>query len=132
MDENKFLTKRGELEKYVQTLNDIFPKTKNEFACNIVERFASERLLLLSLEVVLDLCSMLVQHFRLGPPSDEENILDLLSDQIQNVERIRELKKSRDLLVFSYSAIDDKTVFEIINQGRTDFDIVIQEFRKKV
>jgi uncharacterized protein YutE (UPF0331/DUF86 family) len=126
----RFVVKIGELENYLQSLDEILPDTEEEYLRDYVKRLATERLLQLSIEVVLDLCAMLVQQLRLGPPSDEENILELLRKRVKNIELIKEMKSFRNILVHRYGEINNRLVFENATQGRDDFEKIIEEFRE--
>lgn len=132
MDSMRFVLKIGELEKYLHMIDDILPNNEGEYHKNTLKRLATERLLQLCIEVVLDLCAMLVQHLKLGPPTDEENILDLLMGQITNINIIREMKRFRNILVHRYGEIDNDKVYDNAIKGRDDFDRIIEEFRKKI
>jgi len=92
---------------------------------------ALERLIQITVESVMDVSAILVKEMRLGLPYGEEDFLDKISGTVLNpvlVEKLREMKGFRNILVHGYSQIDDERVYEILTN---DIEDVI-EFKEAV
>ncbi len=130
MDEERILHKISELESYIIELNEIIPNSESEYISSIKDRRATERILQISIESVLDLCAIFIKEFKLGPPNDEDDMLKLLSDRIPMIDKIRKMKGFRNLLVHKYGKVDDKIVFKIATQNISDFENFIDLIKK--
>ena len=71
------------MEKYIEELKEILPDEK-EYLENMVERRACEKTIELAIESMIDVCSMIVSFQKLGIPSDEDNIFDILVESFLN------------------------------------------------
>ena len=131
MDKERILGKLDEMEQYVGELQSIVPGRLEEYQTSIEIRRASERLLQIIIEAAMDTCYLLVKELKLGLPSEEEGFLEKLSGKIlrpSTIEKLREIKRFRNLLVHGYAKIDDKRVFEILKNSLDD----LEEFKEQV
>ncbi len=93
---------------------------------SVEKRRACERLLQISIESLIDVCNSLVTEMKLGLPSGEEDIIEkvhnsgLLSNLMK--EKLKRMRKFRNILVHRYGIIDNKKVFENIKKNLKDFD----------
>lgn len=78
LDKTRMLAKIDELEGYLKELKEIIPKDYDSYLASIEKRRACERLLQISVECVIDICSLFVSGLRLGLPSDESDIFERL------------------------------------------------------
>lgn len=91
------------------------PESLELYVDSIPLRRATERLLQLAIECIIDMCAILIKDLRLGPPTDEDSILDLLevhSDGLQ-IAPVREMKRFRNVLVHKYGGINDQLVYSV-------------------
>ena len=130
MDSERILSKISELEKYIGELNQILPDSEAEYTSSIKNRRATERILQISVECILDICAIMVKELRLGPPSDEDDLLSLLSEKIPSIDKIRQMKSFRNLLVHQYGKIDNQLVYKIALEDSSDFQLFIKEIKK--
>lgn len=125
----KILGKIDELEGYLEELERIKPKDFEEYE-KIEKKRACERLLQISVECVLDICNMIVSEKKLGTPVDEEDIIEkLVKAKIipkSLGEKIREMRGTRNILVHKYGYVDDKTIYEILEDNLKDFEEFIE------
>jgi len=131
MDKNRILVKLDEIYGYLRELNDIVPASAGEYRESVVKRRASERLLHLAIEGTIDICAMLVRELRLGVPGEEEDLFDKLSGRVLSTDmadRLREMKRFRNVLVHRYGTIDDDKVYTILRNRLVDFE----DFKKQV
>ena len=70
LDRERILAKIDELQGYLKELRNIVPENYNEYLSSIEKRRACERLLQISVECVIDICSLLVSGLRLGLPAE--------------------------------------------------------------
>jgi len=131
MDKERILAKLDEMEQYLGELEMIMPESFEEYASSVEIRRATERLLQIIIEAVMDACALLVKELKLGLPSDEEEFLEKLKGRVlkpATVENLKRMKSFRNLLVHGYAKIEDEKVFEILENRLKDFD----DFRKQV
>jgi uncharacterized protein YutE (UPF0331/DUF86 family) len=88
LDKERILAKIDELEGYIKELKQIVPENFEGYKSSIEKRRACERLLHISIECVMDICSVIVSNLRLGLPSEEDNIIKRLRDANVISERI--------------------------------------------
>jgi uncharacterized protein YutE (UPF0331/DUF86 family) len=124
LDRERILTKLDELQGYLRELNEVVPAAFED--CLRVEtKRASERIFQLSIECVIDVCSMLVSGLRLGLPGEEDDLFEkLVEAKVLPVEMspmLRDMKGLRSILVHEYGRIDDRVVFDRLTTGLGDF-----------
>nr|MDO8119186.1 DUF86 domain-containing protein [Candidatus Sigynarchaeota archaeon] len=129
MAEEKILEILAFLEKYLEELHELLPDDESDYLKNKVTRYAIERLIQLMIESVLDVCAILVKEFKLGPPRDEENMLDMLAPRIPQIEKIKEMRRFRNILVHRYGGINDILVYENVRDGLEDFPPIIASIK---
>ena len=126
MDKEKILNKIAEMEGYVSELKRIAPKSFNEYKNSLEKRRACERLLQISIEAVIDVCNVLVTELKLGLPSGEEDVLEKVSSagiiSKATKEKLKRMRKFRNVIVHRYGILDDKKVFENIKKNLKDFN----------
>lgn len=130
MDNDRILSKISELEKYIGELNQILPGSEAEYITSTKNRRATERILQISIECILDICAIIVRELKVGPPSDEDDLLSLLSEKIPSIEKIKQMKSFRNLLVHQYGKIDNQLVYKIALEDSSDFQLFIDEIKK--
>jgi uncharacterized protein YutE (UPF0331/DUF86 family) len=130
LDRERILIKADRLDGYLRELADIAPRTFAEYQ-GVEKKRACERLLQLSVEVVIDICSVLVTNLRLGLPAEEEDLIHKLTEgRVLSPEmgaRIREMKGFRNVLVHEYAQIDDRLVYQALTERVKDFVAFKQE-----
>lgn len=131
MDKERIYAKIDEMEQYLKELHEVVPDSFEDYRDSIEKKRATERLLQITIGAVMDICAMLVKELRLGLPSVEEDFLEKLKENVLEpslVEKLKEMKGFRNILVHGYSKIEDERVFEIIGKKLEDF----QDFRMEV
>lgn len=131
MDKERIYVKMDEMEQYLKELQEIIPDSFESYKASIEKKRAIERLLQITIEAVMDICAMLVKELRLGLPSVEEDFLEKLKENVLDpslVEKLKEMKGFRNILVHGYSKIEDDKVFEILSKKLEDF----QDFKMEV
>lgn len=130
LDRERILIKLDQLDGYLRELASIAPRTFAEYQ-GVEKRRACERLLQLSVEVVIDICSLLVTSLRLGLPAEEDDLIyKLTQGHVLSREmgaKIREMKAFRNVLVHEYARIDDRLVYEALTSRVNDFAAFKQE-----
>ena len=137
LDKEKIMSKLDELNGYLEELNEIKIDDFNEYIGSIEKKRASERLLQVSIEVVIDVCNIIVSNLKLGIPYDEDMLFkklkekDIISEKMKDI--LRNLKGFRNVLVHKYGEVDNERVFENIEklQDFDDFKEEILTFLKK-
>jgi uncharacterized protein YutE (UPF0331/DUF86 family) len=130
MDRQRLLVKMGQLEQYMNELKEVVPEQEEKYLNSTLHKRAVERILQMSIETAIDICAILIQHLKLGPPNNEDNILDLLKDKIPSIEILKAMKRFRNVLVHKYGTIEDKIVYENASSRSGDFSQFLDDVRK--
>jgi len=131
MDKERIYAKMDEMDQYLKELQEVIPDSLESYKASIEKKRATERLLQITIEAVMDICAMLVKELRLGLPSVEEDFLEKLKENVLEpslVKKLKEMRGFKNILVHGYSKIDDERVFEILSEKLKDF----QGFRMEV
>ena len=130
VDRDRVLAKLDELRGYLADIRTIVPARFEDYR-RVETRRACERLIQLSLEVVLDVCALLVTGLRLGVPAEEDDLVGKLVQhaviRAETGATLRRMKGMRNLLVHEYGRIDDRTVFETASERLGDFETFARE-----
>ena len=132
LDKERIQSKIGELDSYLQELEEIIPETYEEYEKSTEKKRSCERLLHISIESVIDICMLLVKGLKLGVPVEEEDVFEKLEKKKafpkKMVKKLRQMKGLRNILVHRYGDVDDELVFDSLNTELNDF----QEFTEHV
>lgn len=130
LDKKRIFAKIDSLDGYLDELGKIKPETIEEYCGKIEKRRACERLLQISTEAVIDICSILVSGLGLGLPSDEETMVDKLEKKKVITTKMKSILKGmigfRNVLVHKYGEVNDKKVFENLSRF-ADFEMFKEE-----
>lgn len=120
MDEKRVLSKIDELDSYLTELDIIKPAELEEYQNSIEKKRAIERLLQVSIETVLDVCNIIISDLKLGLPSDEDDVLNKLSEKNIISKKmaitLSKMKSFRNILVHKYGKVDDEQVYEHLSE----------------
>ena len=112
------------MERYVEELEDMLPEEK-EYLKNLVKKRACEKTIELAIESMIDVCAMLVSFQKLGMPTDEDNIFDILVRKKvihKNMsEKLRAMKGFRNIIVHKYGEVKDELTYEFLSTKLNDF-----------
>ena len=125
----RILIKIAELEENLADFPKIVPRTKEEYFSSRKNQLALERLFQICIEIVIDICAILINKFKLGVPANEDNIFDLLIGKLDNIENLKDMKKFRNFIVHKYGKIDDRIVFRYATEKMEDFNKFIENIR---
>lgn len=113
MDEERILHKLDQLDRYLKELEEDLP---DSFEAYTAEKRKYERLLHLCIETVIDISTLILKEEDLGTPSSEDDVIDKLveADILGEKfgETLKDMKGFRNVLVHRYGEIDDKKVYE--------------------
>lgn len=135
LDRERILAKIDELDGYLRELNQIKP-TKFEEYQKIEKKRSCERLLQLCIESVIDTCALLVVGLRLGLPAEEDDLFEKLEQggiiTSSRKETLRSMKAFRNILVHEYGHVDDRIVYEVLQNKLDDFEGFKQEILQAI
>ena len=133
VDRDRFLSKIAELDSYLEEIKTIAPSSLAEYR-RVEKRRSCERLLQLSVETLIDACKLLVIGQKLGIPSEETDLFEKLGEKSslppEAIDRLREMRAFRNILVHDYAQINDQIVFAMIQNRLGDFTKVKQALLK--
>lgn len=134
MDEKRILSKIDQLDLYLEELKEIKPSSFKEYSSSIEKKRACERLLHVSIEIVIDIANLIVSNLKLGLPSDDEEVFQKLLKKgiISNkmTDLLIDMKNFRNVLVHRYGEINDRKAFENIKGNLGDFEDFKEEILK--
>lgn len=129
------LAKIDLLDQYVRELRAILPASFEEYK-RIEKKRACERLLQVSIECVIDICSLMVSGLRLGLPAEEDELFDKLEQAgvISSARReaLKRTKSFLNILVHEYGAVDDLVVYELRQTRLDDFGTFKREILQAI
>ena len=102
------------------------------YKASVEKKRACERLLHISIECVLDICSILASELKLGLPSTREDLFEklesshIISSKMMNT--LRKMKSFRNIIVHRYGIVDDELVYKILKDYLGDF----ANFKKEI
>ena len=141
MDRERILSKLDSLEKYLEQLHAIKPHSFEEYTVKLEKRMSCERLLHLLIETTMDTCYLLVKGLQLGLPAGDESVIQKLTGVFSPalIEKLRGMKRLRNILVHRYDEILDDRIFAILEENLDDFRVfkretitVLERVHKKV
>ena len=115
----------------LEYIEETLPDSYEQFSKSRMLKDSIYKEIEFSIELVLDICSIINMDLRLGVPDVEDNILDNLEKNKilsqKSINLIREMKKSRWILVHKYGEIDDSIAYESIKEGIKDFEYILKK-----
>ncbi len=137
IDEKRIVMMLENYERNYKELMLIMPNTVDAYKKSVEKRRACERVLQLLIEQCIDISNIIIKEMKFGLPSEEEMIFDILAEKEviseDLADKLKEMKKFRNLLVHLYSKIDDQLVFENLKEHYDflEFKKEIKEFLKE-
>jgi len=127
MDQRKrLLSKVDDINRYLHELDSIEISSLEEYKRSVAKKRASERLLQIMIEAVVDISYILYSGENLGVPKDDDSVVKALYEKKiiskEIMDSISELKGFRNILVHKYGAVDDELVFENLTENLSDFE----------
>ncbi len=132
--DQRLLVKLDELKQFYYELNDLLPNTPDEYLASRVIQRASERLIQISIECILDICSILVKELQLGVPHRDDDIFVKLKNVVfddETIETLRKMKRFRNRIVHRYGDLNYEQIYSLISillSDILDFIQKIQDF----
>lgn len=124
LDKERLYIKIDELKDYMDEIRQVKPVNLESYK-KIEKKRSCERILQLCVECTLDICKIIVSGLRLGVPSEENDLFDKLNRQNiidnQMLDKLKNIRGFRNILVHEYGDVDDEVVFEIIQKDLNDF-----------
>ena len=125
-DRKRILSKLDEMERYVSELSDMLPDEK------VIRRRACEKTVELAIEALVDSAALVVSSGRMGIPSSEENIIDIIAEKKAIgpalTDKLKNMKGFRNILVHRYGKINDKETYRFLKEDLGDFT----DYRKAI
>lgn len=125
LDRERIVGKLAELDGYLEELRSVAPARFEDYRLP-QRRRATERLLQISVEAVLEICHLLVSGLRLGIPAEENDLIDKLAHAgvvtEAHARTLKEMRGFRNILVHKYGTVDDEIVFRAATSRIGDFD----------
>lgn len=129
IDRERILAKIDELDGYLLEIHQIMPASFEEYR-KIEKKRACERLLQISIESIIDICSLIVTGLRLGLPGEEDDLFEKLEEAgiitSSIKETLRMMKGFRNILVHEYGRVNDEIVYEALQNRLDDFVVFKQ------
>ncbi len=128
---------RGRLDNInenTKLLNEIETKASSAASYDPVSKAATERLLQVSIEAVLDVANHLIAALRLRKPERYADAPSILKDagviNASLTTKLEEMIRFRNLLVSAYAKVDPSRLREFIRSNLADFESFKTEITK--
>ena len=133
---NRIKDKIGEIEEYLEELENIIPKDIEEYQKNIEKKAACERYFEKIVEAVIDLAQLVIKFKKFSYPEEDTQAFEILLKnkiiQKELCEKLKNAKGMRNILAHEYGQVDDELVFEAITQEiMIDSEEFIESVKKK-
>lgn len=123
-DRERIFTKLDEMTRYVHELHEMLPE-EEEYLHDLIKRRACEKTVEVAIESLIDVSAMIVSAQKLGLPSNEENIFDILIEngilEKDLGEKLKDLKGFRNVLIHRYGYVNDEIVYHNLSNYLDDF-----------
>jgi len=135
LDRERVLAKIDELDGYLRELDYIKPASFEEYQ-KIEKRRSCERLLQLCIECIIDVCALIVADLRLGLPAEEDDLFEKLEQagiiSSSRKEILKRMKALRNILVHEYGRVDDRIVYEVLQNKLDDIGAFKREILQAI
>lgn len=125
LDRTVIRSKVDELDGRLVELAHVAPSTFEAFQSDLKGRLASERILQVCIEILIDIAESFVSGLRLGLPSDERAVPQRLRDagvlNEADAALLKEMQRFRNVLVHRYGVLDNARVFANLRRASGDF-----------
>jgi|SRR3989344_2224874 len=116
---NRIQDKIDQLEAFLGELESIAPNTFEEYNSNIEKKAACERYAEKIVEAAIDLAFFMIKSRRLRIPESDTDAFNILAESklIDDAlaANLKKAKGMRNIIAHEYGEIDNKVVFEAIN-----------------
>ena len=136
-DRMRIFSKLDEMMGYVGELQGMLPE-RDEYLQDLISRRACEKTIEVAIESLVNVSAMIVSAEKLGLPTSEESIFDILVlNKIMPKEcgeKLKDLKGFRNVLIHRYAHVaDDMVHYNLINHldDFYEFKSVIESYLKK-
>ena len=93
MNNHRILSKIDQLETFLEKFSEIVPATEEEFNASLGKQLATERLLQICIEIMIDLVMIIIKEKHLGIPANEEDAFEKMRPFLKNIESYKEMKR---------------------------------------
>ncbi|NVM03744.1 MAG: DUF86 domain-containing protein [Candidatus Helarchaeota archaeon] len=123
-DRIRIFSKLDEMIRYIEELREMLPD-KEEYLSNLIKRRACEKTVEIAIESLIDVSAMLISAKKMGLPTSEENIFDILIEKKvlskEFGEKLKDMKGFRNILIHRYTHVDDEIVYYNLSNCLDDF-----------
>ncbi len=127
MDSERIKIKIRELISYREELYEVIPDNLERYLKSVEKKRATERILQIMIECVIDICFMLNKELHNGPPPTETSVFRMLENDLTHIDTLKSMKGFRNILVHKYGTVDNELVFEYATEKLDDFDTFISD-----
>ena len=128
--------KIGEIEKYLDELDEIIPDSIEEYKSSLVMKAACERYVEKIVEAATDLAFITIKSKRLRLPDDDADAFTvLLENKIIDEEiakKLRNAKGMKNIVAHQYGKVDDEIIFESVSEELGEDMLAFVEVVRKV
>lgn len=130
----KIKNKLAEITDGVNTVYEHLPEDYTSFARLGLVKDGLYKQTEVAIQSIIDICAIINSDLRIGIPETEDSIFDFLEEEEifpkEVLNLIRAMKRFRNVLVHRYGAINDEEAFQSIQDGRDDFEKIINSFEQ--
>lgn len=132
VDEDKVRKLTSELRRALANLRDLERLDRQEFLVDEHKKGSAKYHFIVAIEAAVDLCNHLISVLGLRSPESYADTFKVLEEANAFDKkfslRLIEMAKFRNRLVHFYFAIDDKLLYEILQEGPEDLERFLHDF----
>ncbi|MHA2363203.1 MAG: type VII toxin-antitoxin system HepT family RNase toxin [Candidatus Hodarchaeales archaeon] len=121
----RILEKFATADKYIEITKNVLKNSFIDFKDRYDLQLQGERLFEIISQIILDTCTHIVSHSKIGAPKHYSDCLRKLTElgiiPGEKIEKFIDLIKMRNLLVHQYNSIDYQLLYDALNSLSQDF-----------
>ncbi|OGO40095.1 MAG: hypothetical protein A2Z04_03580 [Chloroflexi bacterium RBG_16_57_9] len=130
-DEDKLRLRIGVIEENLVRLETIRSYSFEDFQADFLKVEATKHLLQVAIEAMVDICAHITARLRIRPPENGAALVKALGKvgllPGDHVKKYVQMIKFRNLLVHLYADVDDRRVYDILQNHLGDFHLFIAD-----
>jgi len=135
IDKTLLSQKLAQLEEYIQDVNALKNKPREEYIRRHPTEDLAERRLEKAVQCAIDIASYIVTREAMGNPGQYRDLFHFLGREgitdAALTERLEKMAGFRNILIHEYSYIEEELVYDAVQKGINDLILFSQAIKKK-
>ncbi|ADQ45256.1 protein of unknown function DUF86 [Caldicellulosiruptor kronotskyensis 2002] len=136
LDLDKISLKMKYIRECLSKLEHLKKLSYQDFIADFRNITSCKYLLQTSIEAIIDICNHIVSRKKLGKPSSYSDTIKILLENsyisTNLAEKLIRMVKFRNRIVHLYLEVDNQTLYEILQNNLSDFELFWNEISSKI